>query len=107
MRTPLFGPLPTLGVWTAVGLTRGQFFAILGFSVACFALVGGPVWEHARGAHFVRITVSYGVILPAVALALSRERPFPTGRVFAASALIALAKLVVTALLLAGLVLRG
>jgi hypothetical protein len=96
----LVGPLPTRGPWTAVGLTRGQFLAVLGLSIACFALLGGPVWGHAHGEHFARIGVSYALIPVAVAWIVRRERPFPVGRWLAASAVIALVKLVATALLL-------
>lgn len=88
-----------------MGLGRGQFFAIFALSVACFMVVGGPVWRQAHAGHFGRITVSYAVILPAVLFALRRERPFPVGRALAATALIALAKLVATALLLSAIVL--
>ena len=101
MRTPFFGPLPSRGPWSAVGLTRLQFFVILGLSVACFMLIGGPVWRPARGEHFLRIGLSYALIPPAVALAFRHEHPFPIARTLAASAVIALVKLVVTALLLA------
>jgi hypothetical protein len=103
MATRLIGPLPTTGPWTAVGLTRGWFFAILALSVLGFVAIGGPVWLHPREGHFVRITASYLMILPLVGLALRRERPFPLGRMLAASAMIALAKLIVTALLLAAI----
>lgn len=95
------GPLPTHGPWTAVGLSRAQFALILGASIGVFLLLGGPVWTHLRGDHFARITVSYGLILPGVALAMRRRHPFPIGRALAASALIGLVKLVVTAALLA------
>ena len=94
MRTRLVGPLPTTGPWTAVGLTRAEFFAILGLSVLGFVVIGGPVWRQPHGSHFVRIVASYGLIVPIVALVLRREHPFPAGRVLAASALLALAKLV-------------
>lgn len=106
MPSRLFGPLPTRGIWTAVGLSRGQFLAILTLSVACFAFIGGAVWVHPRGDHFLRIGLSYAVIVPAVAFAMRHERPFPLGRALVAIALIALIKLVVTALLLIALVMR-
>jgi len=99
-RAPLFGPLPIHGVWTAVGLTRGQFVAILGVSVALFVWVGGPVWTRLHESHFVRLTVSYGVIPPAVWLALHRNGAARPATVLAASAVVALVKLVVTAGLL-------
>ena len=101
MRTPLVGPLPTEGLWTAVGLRRGTFLGILAVAVGCFVLVGGPVWRDPHGDHFARITLSYAVIVPLVGLAFRRHRPFPIGQATAAIALIALVKLVVTAVLLA------
>ena len=101
MRTSFVGPLPTRGPWTAVGLGRGQFFAILALSIACFAVAGGPIWRQPHGGHLGRILLSYAIIVPAVALALRREHPFPVARVVVASALIALMKLLATTLLLA------
>jgi hypothetical protein len=101
------GPLPTRGPWTAVGLGSGPFFAILGLSALCFALVPTPVWADPHGEHFWRLTLSYALIPAAVAIALRTERPFPIGRWVAASALLALVKLVVTALLLIGVVAVG
>ncbi len=101
MSTPLIGPLPTRGLWTAVGLSRGPFLGILAVAVACFVLVGGPVWRDPHGDHFVRIALSYAVIVPLVVLAFRGRRPFPVGCATAAVLTIALVKLVVTALLLA------
>jgi hypothetical protein len=101
MRTPLVGPFPTVGLWTAVGLPRGAFLAILAIAVACFVGIGGPVWRHPHGDHFARIALSYAVIVPLVAFAFRRRRPFPFGQATAAVAMIALVKLVVTAVLLA------
>lgn len=99
-RAPFFGSLPERGPWTAVGLTRGQFLAILGLSIALFVLVDGPVWAHLRDSHTVRIAVSYGIILPAVVLALRRSGSASVPLVLGASALIAAVKLLVTAALL-------
>jgi len=99
-RTPLFGPLPTHGIWTALELTRNQFLFILGLSVVCFVFIGGPLWLHARQSHFWRINLSYAVIPLAVAAALHRNgkaRPVP---IVVATVVIALVKLVVTAMLL-------
>lgn len=107
MRTPLVGPLPTEGVWTAVGLPRGQFLAILAAAVLAFIAIGGPVWRDPHGDHFLRISLSYAVIVPLVALAFRRRRPFPLGQAVAAVAVIALVKLVATAVLLAALALVG
>ena len=95
-----FGALPERGPWTAVGLTRAQFLVILGLSVVLFVFVGGPVWTHLRDGHFARIAVSYGVIPPAVAVALRRSGRVRPLVVVGASAVIALVKLVVTAALL-------
>ena len=105
MQGSLIGPLPTHGPWTAVGMSRGWFFAVLGLSVLAFVLIGGPVWRHPHDGHLVRITVSYLMIVPLVGAALRRERPFPFGRLAVASAVIALMKLVLTALLLASVAL--
>jgi hypothetical protein len=99
-RVPFFGALPDRGPWTAVGLTRGQFLAILLMSVALFVFVDGPVWVHLRDSHAIRIGVSYGIIPPAVALALRRNGTATTALVLGASAIIALVKLLVTAGLL-------
>ncbi len=95
-----FGALPERGPWTAVGLTRAQFVVILGLSIALFVFVGGPVWTHLRDGHFARIAVSYGVIPPAVVVALRRNGRVRPLVVVGASAVIALVKLVVTAALL-------
>ncbi len=94
---PFFGRLPERGVWTAVELTRGQFVAILALSVGLFAFVDGPLWNHLHGSHFVRIAVSYGVIPPAVGLALHRNGAWRLPLLLGASALVALVKLLLTA----------
>ncbi len=96
----LFGPLPTRGIWTPLGLTRIQFLAILTLSLVLFVASGGPLWTHLHDRHFGRIVLSYGVIPLAVAAALHRNgraRPLP---ILVASAVIALVKLVLTAGLL-------
>jgi hypothetical protein len=97
---PFFGTLPARGPWTAVGLTRAQFFGILAASVALFLFVDGPLWAHVREPHGMRITVSYGVIPIAVVVALRRNRVARPGLVVGATVVIALVKLVVTATLL-------
>lgn len=94
------GGLPETGIWTAVGLTRAQFFAILGISVALFLLVGGPVWLHVREAHFTRIVVSYAVIPIAVTAVFARHGVPRVWQVVAASGVLAAVKLVLTAGLL-------
>jgi hypothetical protein len=96
----LFGPLPTRGIWTPLGLTRDQFFGILTFSIALFVVVGGPVWAHVHDKHFGRIAVSYAAIPLAVALALYRNARLGLLPVVVASAVIALLKLIATAGLL-------
>jgi hypothetical protein len=98
--TRLIGSLPEHGIWTAVGLGRGQFFAILGLSIACFMLVGGPVWRHVHEGHLLRILVSYGIIPALTGLALYRNGVLSVSAVLAASAVVALVKLVATAGLL-------
>ena len=103
----LVGPLPTRGPWSAVGLSRGWFLATLAIATGCFLLIGGPVWRNPHGDHFLRIVLSYAIIVPLVALAFVRRRPFPVGSVLAAIAVIALVKLVVTAGLLGAIALAG
>jgi hypothetical protein len=99
-RTRLFGPLPTRGIWTALELTRTQFLAILALSVVVFLFAGGPLWTHARASHFWRINLSYAVIPPAVAAAFYRNGKLRIVPILVASVVIALVKLVVTAVLL-------
>lgn len=100
VEAPFFGSLPERGPWTAVGLTRGQFLAILGLSVALFLFVGGPVWAHVREGHAVRIAVSYGVIPVAAGVALRRNQRARLGLLVGATVVIGLVKLVLTATLL-------
>jgi hypothetical protein len=90
---------PEHGIWTAVGLGRGQFFAILGVSLAVFAVLGGPVWTHVRDPHLLRITVSYAVIPLAVWVAMRRNGRPGFVAVSVASLVLAFVKLVVTATL--------
>ena len=96
-RPPFLGGLPELGIWTALALTRGQFLTILTLSVVLFVFVDGPVWQHLRASHFLRISVSYGVIPFAVAGALFHNRQARPLLVLGASAVLALIKLVLTA----------
>lgn len=96
-RAPFFGALPERGLWTAVGLTRKQFAAILGLSVGLFVFVGGPLWAHLHDGHLARLAVSYGMIPPAVVLAFHRNGSVRLPLVLGASAVIALVKLLVTA----------
>jgi hypothetical protein len=99
-RAPLFGPLPTRGVWTALDLTRNQFLLILLLSVVLFLFIGGPLWLHTRESHFWRINLSYAVIPFAVAAAFYRNGRVRFVPIVVASGVIALVKLVVTAVLL-------
>ena len=99
-RPRLIGPLPTHGIWNAIELTRGQFLFILAVSVALFVFLEGPLWRHAHEGHFVRIGLSYAVIPVAVAAALHFNRKLRLVTIVAASTVIALAKLILTALLL-------
>jgi hypothetical protein len=98
-RPPFIGGLPEQGIWTAVGLTRGQFFGILLISIALFLAIGGPLWTHLRDGHFARIAWSYAAIPPLVALALARNRRLELFLVLGASGVIAFAKWIVTAAL--------
>jgi hypothetical protein len=102
-----FGGFPDDGIWTSLGLGRGQFFAILALSTLLFVFVGGPVWRHVHDPHFLRITVSYAAILPAVWAALARNRAARLPLILGASAVLALVKLVVTAALLVMLALAA
>lgn len=99
-RTPLFGPLPTHGIWTALELTRSQFFLILTLSVGSFLFIRGPLWLHAHESHFWRLNLSYAVIPVAVAVALYRNGKARLAPIIVASVVIALVKLVITAVLL-------
>jgi hypothetical protein len=106
-RTRFIGGLPERGIWTAVELTRGQFFGILALSLVLFLLVQGPVWSHVRESHLARIVVSYAVIPLGVALALHRNGSLRLLPLVAASGVLALVKLVLTAALLIAIALAG
>ena len=95
-----FGPLPVAGPWTPLGLSRRQFLGILALSVVLFVVVGGPLWNHVRDRHVWRLGVSYAVIPPGVAWALHRNHTLRPWRLLAASGVIALLKLLLTAGLL-------
>lgn len=47
--------IPERGIWTSVGLSREQFFAILLLSVLLFLFLDEPAWRHPRDSHTVRI----------------------------------------------------
>lgn len=94
-----FGAFPQRGVWTGVGLSRGQFLAIIAVSVAAFLYIDGPLWSHLKGNHLRRIVASYGIIPVLVAACQLAGAGFDLRRLFAASIMIGVIKLLVTALL--------
>lgn len=98
-----FAPLPARGIWTALDLERSHFLWILGGSLLLFVFVDGPLWSHARENHFWRLVLSYAFIPPAVAAALWRNGKLHWMRLLAASLVLSLIKLVLTALLLVGI----
>lgn len=100
-------PLPERGIWTAVGLTRRQFFVILIIATALFVWVGGPIWRHLRTSHFDRIVVSYLVIPALVLAALYRNGKVRFLLLVEATVVIAVVKLLVTALLLVAIALSA
>ena len=106
-RPPLFEPLPAMGPWNAVGLSRGQFLGVLAISLALFVTVGGPVWAHLRDPHFARITVSYAVIPVLVGIAQWRAGTLRPGIFLGAAALLCALKLVLTAGLTVALGIAG
>lgn len=96
---PWFAPFPKKGVWTALGLTRSAFFAILTGSVLVYVFWGGPLWNHLGEDDFVRIVISYSLIPVAVAGALAANRTMTLANFVAGSAVLCTMKLVVTAVL--------
>jgi hypothetical protein len=96
----LLGSFPKDGIWTSVGMTRGQFLGVIAVSTALFVLIDGPVWRHLRDSHLSRIMWSYAMIPPAVAVALYLNRKPRLGLLVAASVVIGLVKLVLTAVIL-------
>ena len=99
-RGAFFGPLPARGIWSALELTREQFLLILLLSLLLFTFVDGPVWRHVRDSHFWRIGISYLAIPIAVAAALQRNGKARPAAVLVATGVIALVKLVLTAIIL-------
>lgn len=87
-------------MWTAVGLTRSQFFLILTVSIAMFLFLDGPLWLHTHESHFWRIGWSYLAIVPMSWVALYRNGKAHLGTIVAASVVVGLVKLVVTAVIL-------
>lgn len=96
-RARLFAPLPVHGPWTALGLGRGQFCAILLGACLLYLLVGGPLWLHLGQRDFLRIAVSYAAIPLAVAWAQRRNRTWTLTTWLAASGVVAALKLLATA----------
>lgn len=96
-RESLFAPLPVDGVWSSVGLGRGQFATILVASSLLFLLWGGPLWNDPRGAHFGRLVASYALIPVLCAAALARNRRLTAATFLGASGVLAFLKLIVTA----------
>ena len=95
-----FGALPTRGIWTALGLPRNHFLAIVIASLLAFVFIGGPVWLDPRGQHFWRIVLSYLLIPLLVGASQVRTfRGFALSKLFAATIVIGAIKLVLTALL--------
>jgi hypothetical protein len=92
-----FGPLPSHGVWTALGLTRGQFFAILALACLIYVFFPGPLWLHLGRDDFARIVASYAVIPIAIALALYRNGSVDLASFVGGTATVAVLKLLITA----------
>lgn len=92
--------IPQQGIWTAVNLSREQFFAILLLSILLFLLLDGPAWRHLRDSHTVRIVGSYGIIPVLVAISQWKRHCVGLRPWLEASILLSLIKLLVTAVLL-------
>ncbi len=97
--------IPERGVWTVVGLSRGQFFSILLFSIFLFLMLDGPAWRHLRDSHTRRVVVSYAVIPVLVAVAQWKTNKLCLRPWVEAFVLISLIKLLVTAVLVVALAL--
>jgi len=96
-RARMFSTPSLQGPWTALRLTRAQFFAILLGATLVYVFTGGPLWSHLRENDFDRITISYLVIPATVALALYRNHELRVSTWLAASGVIAAVKLLLTA----------
>jgi hypothetical protein len=92
--------IPERGIWTSVGLSREQFFAILLVSILLFLFLDGPAWRHLRDSHTARIAGSYGIIPVLVAFAQWRRGCLRLRSWAEASVLISLIKFLATAVLL-------
>ncbi len=93
-----FGSFPTRGIWTALGLSRVQFFVILALSVSAFLFIDGALWEHLEANHFRRIVVSYAAIPLMILAAQLQRRRFSWATLFGGSITIGALKLLITAL---------
>lgn len=80
---------------------RGWFLAILAASILGFVFIGGPAWRHMHDGHFLRITLSYAIIPVGVLAAYAGRWRKHVGAMLAATAILSLVKLVVTAGMLA------
>jgi hypothetical protein len=96
----LFGSFPKDGIWTSLGLTRGQFLGVITGATVLFVFIDGPVWTHLHTSHLARIVWSYLMIPPAVAGLLYLNGKLRLGLFIAGSVVISLVKLVLTAVIL-------
>ncbi len=96
-KSPLIGPLPRNGPWSAVGLDLRSFLVALGVTLLIYLFFGGSVWAHLGRDDFARIVVSYTVIPPVVLLLLWQRGTLSLANGLAAITLIALIKFVLTA----------
>lgn len=98
-RTRFFGSLPVDGIWTSVGFTREQFLTVVSLSTFLFLFIEGPLWDHLRDSHLARVVYSYAVIPPAVAGVQYLNGKLRWGLLIAATVVVALVKLVITAVI--------
>ena len=98
-RRRFLAPLPTTGVWTSLGLGRGQFLSIIAASCLLFLLWGGPLWQHLGERDFPRLATSYALIPLLVFAAQRWNGPVRWSLFAAASGVIAVLKLLLTAAL--------
>lgn len=97
--------IPQKGIWDVVGLSRAQFFIILVVSIGLFLFIGGPAWSSLRNSHTLRILGSY-LAIPVLVLAAQWKNGAMGFRPWVeASMLLALIKLMATAILFIGVAL--
>jgi hypothetical protein len=96
-RHAFFAPFPATGPWTALGIGRGPFFAVLAGACLVYLFWGGPVWSHLGDSEFPRIALSYAVIPLGALIALYRAGRLTLPALLAASGVIAALKLLLTA----------